>query len=46
MAATGYEARGDLELTLKHGDLVGVIVEKDPMGSDERWFVDSGGKII
>ncbi|XP_060600794.1 dynamin-binding protein-like isoform X2 [Ruditapes philippinarum] len=31
-----------LDISLCEGDVVGVIVEKDPMGNKERWFVDNG----
>ncbi|KAL4224790.1 hypothetical protein ACF0H5_015486 [Mactra antiquata] len=31
-----------LDISLYEGDVVGVIVDKDPMGNKERWFVDSG----
>jgi len=32
-----------MELALHQGDLIGVIQQKDPMGNDSRWYVDSGG---
>ena len=31
-------------LSLLEGDLVGVIKKKDPMGSQNRWLIDNGGK--
>ncbi|CAL4065674.1 unnamed protein product, partial [Meganyctiphanes norvegica] len=31
-----------MELTLYPGDLVAVIKTKDPLGKDDRWFVDDG----
>ena len=34
--------RDPLDLPLSPGDLVGVIQRKDPMGSEERWYVDNG----
>lgn len=35
-----------LDISVCEGDVVGVIVEKDPMGNKERWFVDNGGKMF
>uniref|UniRef100_A0A8C4N3T3 SH3 domain-containing protein n=1 Tax=Eptatretus burgeri TaxID=7764 RepID=A0A8C4N3T3_EPTBU len=31
-----------MDLSLAEGDLVGVIKQQDPMGSNNRWFVDNG----
>lgn len=33
-----------MDISLSEGDIVGVVIEKDPMGNKERWFVDNGGK--
>jgi len=33
-----------MEISVCEADVVGVIMEKDPMGNTERWFVDNGGK--
>lgn len=38
-----YTATDLLDISLKKGDLVGVIKQQDPMGSRLRWFVDKGG---
>lgn len=32
-----------MEIAVHAGDLVAVIINKDPMGMPDRWFVDSGG---
>ena len=32
-----------MEIGVHAGDLVAVIINKDPMGMPDRWFVDSGG---
>ena len=32
----------DLDLTVRAGDLVGVIQQKDPLGNRDRWFCDNG----
>ena len=39
-----YSSPEPMELRLWQGDLLGVIQQKDPMGSEERWFVDNGSK--
>lgn len=39
-----YHAQSDMDISLKPGDLVGVIVNKDPMGNSDRWFIDNGGE--
>uniref|UniRef100_UPI00358F9D37 dynamin-binding protein isoform X2 n=1 Tax=Myxine glutinosa TaxID=7769 RepID=UPI00358F9D37 len=31
-----------MDLSLAEGELVGVIKQQDPMGSNNRWFVDNG----
>ncbi|XP_067935814.1 dynamin-binding protein-like [Watersipora subatra] len=41
-ATSEHIASEPMELKLHGGDLVGVIQQKDPMGSEERWFVDNG----
>lgn len=33
-----------LDMFVSKGVIVGVIKDKDPMGSNQRWFVDDGGK--
>ena len=35
-----------MDISLSEGDIVGAVIEKDPMGNKERWFVDNGGKLI
>ncbi|XP_045175182.2 dynamin-binding protein-like isoform X2 [Mercenaria mercenaria] len=37
-----HVAIDSLDISLCEGDVVGVIVEKDPMGNKDRWFVDNG----
>jgi hypothetical protein len=33
-----------LEIDVRKDDIVAVIKHQDPMGNEERWFVDTGGK--
>lgn len=44
VTATINEGNDPMMLRLSQGDLVGVILQKDPMGNESRWYVDSGGK--
>lgn len=44
-ATADHSSTDPLELRLCLGDLVGVIQQKDPMGHDNRWYVDNGGKV-
>lgn len=37
-----FNATQDLDVSLLEGDLVGVIKQKDPMGSQNRWLIDNG----
>ena len=37
-----FAGRGQLEVGVNAGDLLGVIQKKDPMGDPERWYVDNG----
>lgn len=30
-------------MSIQEGDLVGVIKQQDPMGSNNRWLIDNGG---
>ncbi|XP_004701055.1 dynamin-binding protein isoform X1 [Echinops telfairi] len=41
-AERNFNAAQDLDVSLLEGDLVGVIKKKDPMGSQNRWLIDSG----
>lgn len=43
-ADRNFNAAQDLDVSLLEGDLVGVIKKKDPMGSQNRWLIDNGGK--
>lgn len=31
-------------MSIQEGDLVGVIKQQDPMGSNNRWLIDNGGR--
>lgn len=42
-AERNYNATQDLDVSVLEGDLVGVIKQQDPMGSNNRWLVDNGG---
>ncbi|OCT71749.1 dynamin-binding protein isoform X2 [Xenopus laevis] len=37
-----FNAAQDLDVSLQEGDLVGVIKQQDPMGSQNRWLIDNG----
>ncbi|XP_048843583.1 dynamin-binding protein isoform X2 [Brienomyrus brachyistius] len=37
-----FNAAQDLDVSLQEGDMVGVIKQKDPMGSQNRWLIDNG----
>ena len=39
-----YVAADMMDISLSEGDIVGVVMDKDPMGNKDRWFVDNGGK--
>ncbi|VDP49841.1 unnamed protein product [Soboliphyme baturini] len=39
---SSYIARSNAELSLTAGNVVAVLVEKDPMGQTNRWCVDTG----
>ncbi|XP_069756346.1 dynamin-binding protein isoform X2 [Narcine bancroftii] len=41
-ADRNFNAAQELDLSLLEGDLVGVIKQQDPMGSQNRWLVDNG----
>ncbi|XP_013774351.1 dynamin-binding protein-like isoform X2 [Limulus polyphemus] len=37
-----YIAVDVLDISVNKGDVVGVIKQQDPMGSEHRWFIDNG----
>ncbi|XP_053548505.1 dynamin-binding protein isoform X1 [Bombina bombina] len=41
-ADRNFNAAQDLDVSVLEGDLVGVIKQQDPMGSQNRWLVDNG----
>ncbi|XP_015455423.1 dynamin-binding protein isoform X4 [Pteropus alecto] len=41
-AERNFNAAQDLDVSLLEGDVVGVIKQKDPMGSPNRWLIDNG----
>lgn len=41
-ADRNFNAAQDLDVCIQEGDLVGVIKQQDPMGSQNRWLVDNG----
>lgn len=43
-ADRNFNAAQDLDLSIQEGDLVGVIKQQDPMGSQNRWLIDNGGR--
>ncbi|CAM1320691.1 DNMBP (predicted) [Pycnogonum litorale] len=40
--SSAYIASNVMDLSIGAGTIVGVIIRKDPMGSESRWFVDIG----
>ncbi|KAM8924347.1 dynamin-binding protein isoform 2-T2 [Pelodytes ibericus] len=41
-ADRNFNAAQDLDVSVLEGDLIGVIKQQDPMGSQNRWLVDNG----
>ncbi|XP_058476926.1 dynamin-binding protein isoform X1 [Solea solea] len=41
-ADRNFNAAQDLDVFIQEGDLVGVIKQQDPMGSNNRWLIDNG----
>ncbi|XP_063077999.1 dynamin-binding protein isoform X2 [Engraulis encrasicolus] len=41
-AERNFNAAQDLDVSVLEGDLVGVIKQQDPMGSQNRWLIDNG----
>ncbi|XP_054899188.1 dynamin-binding protein isoform X2 [Poeciliopsis prolifica] len=41
-AERNFNAAQDLDISIQEGDLVGVIKQQDPMGSNNRWMIDNG----
>lgn len=37
-----YWSIDKMDVSVKKGDIVGVVVRKNPMGNDQQWFVDTG----
>lgn len=42
-AERNFNAAQDLDVSVLEGDIVGVIKQQDPMGSQNRWLIDNGG---
>ncbi|XP_043957897.1 dynamin-binding protein isoform X1 [Gambusia affinis] len=41
-AERNFNAAQDLDISIQEGELVGVIKQQDPMGSNNRWMIDNG----
>uniref|UniRef100_A0A8C2CVE6 Dynamin-binding protein n=1 Tax=Cyprinus carpio TaxID=7962 RepID=A0A8C2CVE6_CYPCA len=41
-AERNFNAAQDLDVSILEGDIVGVIKQQDPMGSQNRWLIDNG----
>uniref|UniRef100_A0A672N3W6 Dynamin-binding protein n=1 Tax=Sinocyclocheilus grahami TaxID=75366 RepID=A0A672N3W6_SINGR len=41
-AERNFNAAQDLDVSVLEGDIVGVIKQQDPMGSQNRWLIDHG----
>lgn len=39
-----YNSTDPLDIQASQDDLVAVLIQKDPMGNKERWYVDNGGE--
>uniref|UniRef100_A0A4W5NBJ0 Dynamin-binding protein n=1 Tax=Hucho hucho TaxID=62062 RepID=A0A4W5NBJ0_9TELE len=42
-AERNFNAAQELDVSVLVGDIVGVIKQQDPMGSNNRWLIDNGG---
>ncbi|XP_077862190.1 dynamin-binding protein-like, partial [Saccoglossus kowalevskii] len=38
----GYTARDSMDISCNRGDMVAVIKQQDPMGGNDKWYVDNG----
>lgn len=45
-AERNFNAAQDLDVSIQEGDLVGVIKQQDPMGSNNRWLIDNGCRFL
>ena len=43
-AERNFNAAQDLDVSVLEGDIVGVVKQQDPMGSNNRWLIDTGGE--
>uniref|UniRef100_A0A6Q2ZD45 Dynamin-binding protein n=1 Tax=Esox lucius TaxID=8010 RepID=A0A6Q2ZD45_ESOLU len=41
-AERNFNAAQELDISVLEGDIVGVIKQQDPMGSNNRWLIDNG----
>ncbi|XP_038136490.1 dynamin-binding protein isoform X2 [Cyprinodon tularosa] len=41
-AERNFNAAQDLDVSIQEGDLVGIIKQQDPLGSNNRWLIDNG----
>ncbi|XP_077978836.1 uncharacterized protein LOC144434256 [Glandiceps talaboti] len=41
-----YTAKDSMDISIKKSDVVGILKKQDPMGGNEKWYVDNGGKIF
>lgn len=45
-AERNFNAAQDLDVSIQEGDLVGIIKQQDPLGSNNRWLIDNGGSLL
>lgn len=45
-AERNFNAAQDMDVSIQEGDLVGVIKQQDPLGSQNRWLIDNGGSLL
>ncbi|GAB6028758.1 hypothetical protein CHUAL_004575 [Chamberlinius hualienensis] len=41
-ALTTYSSGDPVEMPITQGDVLAVLIQKDPMGNSDRWFIDNG----
>ncbi|XP_071795699.1 dynamin-binding protein-like isoform X1 [Asterias amurensis] len=42
LVSTDFKAQQPMDISVKKGELVGIIKEQDPTGSGIRWYIDNG----
>ncbi|XP_022096440.1 dynamin-binding protein-like isoform X2 [Acanthaster planci] len=42
LVSTDFSAQQPMDMSVKKGEIVGIIKEQDPTGSGQKWYVDNG----